>query len=84
MREQNITLPWGDDDISLSLPAGWHLNGVREPSPRPGVENPAAEVRRSLEGPSGSPRLRDLVEEGMAVAEEQVPVASEPRTSKRR
>jgi hypothetical protein len=66
--ELNITLPWGDDNISLSLPEGWHLKGVLEPSPQPGVEDPVGEIRHSLEDPSGSPRLRDLVEEGMTVA----------------
>jgi nickel-dependent lactate racemase len=68
MSELNITLPWGDDEVSLSLPETWHLNGGLEPSPQPGVADPAGEVRRSLERPSGSPRLRDMVAEGMTVA----------------
>lgn len=68
MSELKITLPWGADDICLSLPDGWHLNGVLEPLPQPGVEDPVVETRHSLEDPSGSPRLRDLVEDGMTVA----------------
>lgn len=63
-----LTLPWGKDEISLSLPEDWRLAGVLEPSPRPGVADAATEARRSLAEPVGSPRLRDLVQAGMKVA----------------
>jgi nickel-dependent lactate racemase len=68
MNERDIVLPWGDEEVSLCLPEGWHLRGVLEPAPKPGVDDPIGEVERSLENPSGSPRLGELVEEGMAVA----------------
>jgi nickel-dependent lactate racemase len=68
MGEKTITFPWADEAISLSLPGSWHLNGTLEPAPQPGIEDPRGAVRRSLEAPVGSPRLRDLVEEGMRVA----------------
>jgi nickel-dependent lactate racemase len=68
MDERNLTLPWGSEQISLSLPQSWRVAGVLEPSPRPGVRNTADEVRRSLQEPVGSPRLRDLAREGMKVA----------------
>lgn len=67
MDAQAITLPWGDDETTLVLPEHWHLNGVLEPSTKPGVPDPAGEVRRSLESPIGSPRLSDLVQQGMRV-----------------
>jgi len=66
--EHPLTLPWGKEELSLALPGGWHLAGVLEPAPRPGVKDPADEVRRSLGEPLGSPRLRDLVKQGMRVA----------------
>ena len=68
MDGRSLTLPWGKDEISLSLPEDWRLAGVLEPSPRPGVADAAAEARRSLTEPVGSPRLRDLVQAGMKVA----------------
>jgi len=68
MDGRSLTLPWGKDEISLSLPEDWRLAGVLEPSPRPGVADAAAEARRSLAEPVGSPRLRDLVQAGMKVA----------------
>ncbi len=73
MSKQTITLPWGEEEIILALPGGgapktWHLSGVLEPAPQPGVEDPVEAVRRSLESPIGSPRLSDLIGEGMRVA----------------
>jgi nickel-dependent lactate racemase len=68
MAERGLTLPWGKEELSLSLPADWHLAGVLEPSTRPGVKGAADHVRRSLQEPVGSPRLRDLAREGMRVA----------------
>jgi nickel-dependent lactate racemase len=68
MKAQELRLPWGDGETTLALPEGWHLNGILEPSSQSGVPGPAEEVRRSLESPIGSPRLSDLVEEGMEVA----------------
>ena len=67
MKAQELRLPWGDGETTLALPEGWHLKGVLEPASQSGVPDPGEEVRRSLRSPLGSPRLSDLVEEGMAV-----------------
>jgi nickel-dependent lactate racemase len=67
MSEQRMTLPWGKEEIALDLPEGWRLNGVLEPSSRPGVDDPVEAVRGSVESPIGSPRLCDMIEEGMQV-----------------
>jgi nickel-dependent lactate racemase len=64
MPERVLTLPWGESEISLSLPENWHLVGTPEPSSLPGVEDTMAEVQRSLASPVGSPRLSELVGDG--------------------
>jgi len=66
--QNELIFPWGERTLTLSLPEAWRLSGVLEPSPRPGVEDPAAAVHRSMENPIGSPRLRDVVKEGMSIA----------------
>jgi nickel-dependent lactate racemase len=68
MGEQTLTLPWGREELPLSLPGDWHLAGILEPSTRPGVKGALDHVRRSLQAPVGSPRLRDVAREGMRVA----------------
>jgi nickel-dependent lactate racemase len=68
MDKRTLTLPWGKEELSLSLPEDWHLAGVLEPSTWPGVKGAMDHVRRSLQQPAGSPRLRDLAREGMRVA----------------
>jgi len=68
MDEQTLTLPWGNEELSLSLPDDWHLAGVLEPSTWPGVKGAMDHVRRSLMDPIGSPRLSDLARAGMRVA----------------
>ena len=68
MSERVLRLPWGKDEVSLSLPAEWNLAGVLEPSSLPAVSDVAAEVQRSLAQPIGSPRLREMVHGGMRIA----------------
>jgi nickel-dependent lactate racemase len=51
----------------MALPAGWRLAGVLEPAPLPPVADVGAEVRRSLEQPIGSPRLREMAHGGMKI-----------------
>ena len=63
-----IEIPWGRESLPLSLPEGWRLTGVLEPSPLPPAPDAEAEVRRSLAEPIGSPRLRELARAGMRVA----------------
>ena len=67
MDDQVLTLPWGREEMTLSLPVEWCLAGILEPSSMPGVADAADEVRRSLGAPIGSPRLCDLAREGMQV-----------------
>jgi nickel-dependent lactate racemase len=68
MTHQTVHLPWGSEELALSLPASWHLTGVLEPAPLPPVADEGAEIERSLNAPLGSPRLRDLARPGMKVA----------------
>jgi lactate racemase len=68
MTAATIELPWGKDRLSLSLPVAWHVAGVLEPAAAPAVPDTAAEVRRSLAAPIGSPRLASLARKGMKVA----------------
>lgn len=53
--------------MALSLPQGWRLAGVLQPSSLPGVSDPLSEVRRSLQEPISSARLRDIARPGMRV-----------------
>jgi nickel-dependent lactate racemase len=68
MDERTLHMPWGKDELSLTLPETWRLAGVLEPSSQPGVSDTAGEVRRSLGQPLGSPRLCDLARPGLKVA----------------
>ncbi len=60
MSEQNISVPWGRDEVAFTLPRGWHVAGVLSPHAIPPVSDMAAEVRRSLAAPVGSQTLRDI------------------------
>ena len=68
MGEHRVVLPWGDEELSLTLPESWHVRGVLEPASACPVEDPVQAVRKSLESPVGSAPLGDLLEEGMEVA----------------
>jgi lactate racemase len=68
MSEQQVTLPWGTEELRLALPADWRVAGVLEPAAWPGVPDPAAEVRRSLAEPIGMARLAALARPGTRVA----------------
>lgn len=68
MSEQLVTLPWGRDELRLSLPADWRIAGILEPAALPGVADPAAEVQRSLVEPIGMTRLGALARPGTRVA----------------
>lgn len=65
--KHEMILPWGDEDITLTLPSDWHVTSVLEPSSRSGVGDPHQTVRASLASPIRSPYLRDMVEGGMEV-----------------
>jgi nickel-dependent lactate racemase len=56
----HLTLPWGKDTLELSLPEEWTMAGAFKPAALPGAPNVADEVRRSLQSPIETSRLRDL------------------------
>jgi lactate racemase len=62
MDKQQIQIPWGSENQSISIPADWKIKGVLEPSSIPAVFDPSEEVERSLADPVGSDRLNRLVE----------------------
>lgn len=68
MSENSLRLPWGKEEIALTLPENWNLLGVMTPAALAGVADVQAEVLRSLETPVGSPRLAELAKAGMKVA----------------
>jgi nickel-dependent lactate racemase len=68
MSTRALILPWGKEDLSLTLPATWRPAKVLEPSPQTGVSDTTEEVRRSLSQPIGSQRLCDLARPGIRVA----------------
>jgi nickel-dependent lactate racemase len=51
---REVTLPYGDRAVTARLPAG-NLMAVLSPRPVSPCPDPAAEVRRALEEPSGAP-----------------------------
>jgi nickel-dependent lactate racemase len=64
----HLALPWGTEKISIALPDGWRTANVLEPSPLPGVADPAEAIRCSLHRPIGSAPLADLARPGMKIA----------------
>jgi len=73
MPERVLTLPWGESEISLSLPENWRLVGTPEPSSLPGVEDMMAEVRANLP----FVEFVDDVEAGLALARKRFPGPAE-------
>jgi lactate racemase len=63
-----LHLPWGDEQLSITLPPEWVVAGVLQPAALPFVPDTAAEVRRALAEPVETPRLRDLVAPGVRCA----------------
>lgn len=64
---QELTLPWGKEKLTLSLPDHWKIIGNYEPASLPPVADPAAEVKRSLQSPIGSARLTERLRPGMKI-----------------
>jgi lactate racemase len=60
MAEQNIVLPWGNEEMKITLPEGWHVAGVLEPAVLPAVPDVGTETRCSVQAPTGSPPLAEL------------------------
>lgn len=65
MDQHALTLPWGKQDtVNLALPPAWRLTGIVEPAGVQPAPDAGAELRRALDAPHGSPRLRDLARAG--------------------
>lgn len=62
------TLPWGKEQVTVQIPAAWHVAGVLEPSSLPAVDDPILECRRSLQNPVGLSRLSKMAKPGMRIA----------------
>ena len=60
MAGSSIILPWGNDELSLVLPEDWEVLKICEPGEARGVPDIAAEARRALSSPVGSPRLAEM------------------------
>ncbi len=63
-----LTLPWGDDSLTLTLPPDWTLLGEMVPRPLPPVADVPAAAREALARPVGLPRLAELARPGMKIA----------------
>ncbi len=68
MENSTLNLPWGQEEISLKLPAQWRLLGRMAPSALAGVADPQRETRRSLQTPFDSPLLSKLAGPGQKIA----------------
>ncbi len=66
MNLQSVSLPWGNEEIMIDLPAEWQVTRL-EPSPLPGVSNVLEEARRSLASPVSMPPLTHLAKPGMKI-----------------
>ncbi len=66
--QRTLSLPWGSEEISVSLPETWRVAGILQPASLAPAPDARAEVRRSLAEPVGCARLRDLARPGLRVA----------------
>lgn len=63
-----VSIPWGKETLSLSLPPEWNISGCFEPaSTIPPVDVPA-EVKKALSSPVMAPALRASIKQGMRIA----------------
>ena len=63
-----LTLPWGKESLSLSLPDSWHVAGVMKPAALSGVGDPYTATVAALCNPVGMPRLCELAGPGTRIA----------------
>lgn len=59
MTATTITVPWGESELEITLPAGWRVLGVFSPRGLPPVSDVDDELRRALSQPIGMPPLRE-------------------------
>ena len=60
MSRDQVTVPWGSEELRIALPEAWELLKVCEPAEAAGVGDIADEARRALAGPIGSPPLAEM------------------------
>ena len=68
MSDHPIKIPWGKENLSLSLPENWELLGIMEPPPSRARRTVEQELAASLSQPTGMARLSELAEPGMQIA----------------
>lgn len=68
MPDNHLEIPFGKEKLALTLPQGWELLGVMEPSPRAGLADLQLEIERSLASPIGHPRLAEMARPEMKIA----------------
>lgn len=68
MTAQIVEIPWGSGKLPVSLPEGWEISAVLEPSQRAAVPDAFAETERALADPIGSMRLSAMVKPGAKIA----------------
>ncbi|MGC9347067.1 MAG: nickel-dependent lactate racemase [Anaerolineae bacterium] len=67
LESDSLTLPWGQETLTLDVPAGWRVADTLEPASQAGVADADEEVARSLSRPIGSQPLSELVVQGARV-----------------
>lgn len=68
MGEQMISVPWGKDEMKITLPANWEVMGRYEPAAIPLKENVRKEIEQALSNPIEMDRIGGLVRPGMRIA----------------
>ena len=63
-----LRLPWGREEIRITLPRTWSVAGVFEPAASAAVMDVPAETRRSILEPIGSRTIRELARPSAKVA----------------
>lgn len=63
-----VTLPWGNETCTLTLPSDWVIEGIYEPSALSPVPNPRAEIERGLADAIGSQRMQEIARPDMKIA----------------
>jgi nickel-dependent lactate racemase len=66
--DHSVVIPWGNDSLSIQLPAAWQLLGIMEPARLAIPESAVKEVQHGLSNPIGMPRLSGLAKPGMKIA----------------
>ena len=55
-----VTVPWGQEEISFDLPPNWNVEAVLKPPGLDKAADPAEAAARAIANPTGSPPLSEL------------------------